>query len=80
MGFIFPNFRGENKKYLSCHLPVLWGEAWSFGVHGSDPLPSQTAQPNHRTTQPLVQVEPCELAPGAAKNCHGIPFGKPGFP
>ena len=22
-GFIFPNFRGENKKYLSCHHPVF---------------------------------------------------------
>ena len=24
-GFIFPNFRGENKKYLSCHhLGIIW--------------------------------------------------------
>ena len=24
-GFIFPNFRGENKKYLSCHhLGIVW--------------------------------------------------------
>ena len=22
-GFIFPNFRGENKKYLSCHHLVI---------------------------------------------------------
>ena len=22
-GFIFPNFRGENKKYLSCHHLVM---------------------------------------------------------
>ena len=38
-GFIFPNFRGENKKYLSCHNLAIdpsspqHGPFFSQGIH-----------------------------------------------
>ncbi len=41
IGFIFPNFRGENKKYLSCHHLAIHGSyvQWTSSPSTMDILP-----------------------------------------
>ena len=74
-GFIFPKFRGENQKSLSCHQvendPIL-------PIHNQIPAPNALAQVA-RSEVLALSLMPPDNTPGKQQKTNQLSYGKKNF-